>query len=318
MQGVTYAYIGPEQEAAKYAKKGTATDIILYNAKKGDVHLNLVVPLRYPEKLQSLMTAMDLADEVILHPQQLDRTFGETVVGAELLGRTRGFVRLGPNMAADQVKTLLSKTGLGSLEVTEEPESVFRERLYERAATSTEGPLVLAVDHAFPVKGVGTVALGLVRSGQVEAHQTLQVFPSDKKAEVRSVQVHDVDMKTAPARSRVGLALKDIEATDIGRGSVLAPPGSLQIVAAGSPLPLRLHVSPFSKTQPKPGAVLHLFHVLQDVVVRVESVDAGPGGVQKLGTRLESDFVQVPTQPMVLVDLDNKVQRFIGRAEPGG
>src|SRR3990170_1934803 len=104
LKGVTYAYLGAESDAAKYAKKGTASDITLFDTKKGDAHLNLVHASRFPEKPQSLLYTLDLADEIILHPQQLDRFLGETIVGAELLGKIRGFARPGGGIVADQLR----------------------------------------------------------------------------------------------------------------------------------------------------------------------------------------------------------------------
>ncbi len=318
MRGVTFAYLGPEAEASKFAKKGTTTDITLFNAKQGDDHLNLVHPARYPEKLQSLLVALDLADEIVLHPTQIDRSFGETVVGAELFGKTKGFVRIPPTVVKEQISGLLDKTALKDIDYSSDPDGVLREKLYARAAAPTEGPLVLPIDHAFPVKGVGTVILGLVRSGAVSTHQKLQVYPGDKQIEVRSIQVHDVDVPSAGSRSRVGLAVKGVEPDEVNRGKVLALPGSLKVLAAGAPLALKVSLSPFTKTQLRSGIVLHMFHMLQDLVFRVDGVQGATKEGATVTGKLETPMAYVPSQPVVLVDLDNKAQRFVGRAVPAG
>jgi selenocysteine-specific translation elongation factor len=312
MLAVTYAYIGAESDAARFAKKGTASDITLFDTKKGDVHLNIVHPSRFPEKLQSLLFSLDLADEIILHPRALDRAFGEAVIGAELFGKTRGFVRLGGALLPDQVKQILDKTALRGLTVSEEPEGVFREHLYDRASTSSEGSTLVPVDHSFAVKGVGTVILGLVRSGEVATHQQLQAYPGDKEIEVRSIQVHDVDQKSAPTRCRVGLAVKGAEAGEVSRGTVLAPPGSLQVVLAKSPRSVRVAFHPFNKWVPRAGTILHLFHLMQDVVARVDAAPGEAKGEVELTLSLDTPLAIVPKQPAVLVDLDNKAQRFVG------
>ncbi|HLF06157.1 MAG TPA: hypothetical protein VI893_03110 [Thermoplasmata archaeon] len=314
MLAITYAYLGAESDAAKFAKKGTASDITLFDTKKGETHLNIVHPTRFPEKIQSLLYSLDLADEVILHPSAIDRPFGETVIGAELFGKTRGFVRLGGTLVAEQVRDLLSKTPLRELTISEEPEGVFRETLYERAGTSAVGPTLVPVDHSFAVKGVGTVILGLVRSGQVTTHQTLQAYPGDKKIEVRSIQVHDVDHKSAPTRCRVGLAVKGAEASEVSRGTVLAPPGSLQVIPAKSPRVVPVSIHRFSKWSPKAGATLHIFHSMQDVVARLEEEPGADHGEIELRLALDTPLAVVPGQPAVLVDLDNKAQRFVGAA----
>lgn len=311
MRNVTYAYLGPEDQAAKFAKKGTATDITLFNAKKGDDHLNIVTASRFPDKIMSLLLTLDMSDEVVLAPAAIDRSLGEQVVAAELLGKTKGFLRPGPNAPVEQLTQLLSKTALKDLTPVSDPEPVFRERLYERCTEpSGEGSALLPVDHSFPVKGVGTVILGLVRRGVVASHQTLQAFPGTKTVDVRSIQIHDVDFSKAPPRSRVGLAVKGVEPEDVKRGTVLAPAGSVKVLAANAPMAATLRLHAFSKWAPRAGAVLHVFHCLQDVVARVEAIDGA-----KATVKLDSPLALAPDQPAVLVDVDNKAQRLVGRIE---
>lgn len=315
MRGVTFAYLGKDEAASRLAKKGTATDVTLYNAKHGDAHLNLVVPSRFPEKVQSLLVSLDLSDEIILDVSQLDRSLGEMVLGAELMGKHRGHLLVRPPLMPEQVQPLLAPTALKDLRLVTEPEPVFRERLYESAASGSDGNLVVPIDHAFPVKGVGTVALGLVRSGVLEAHQSLRLYPTEKMVEVRSIQVHDVDAKMAPARSRVGAALKGVEADEISRGQVLAPPGSLSVLPTEVPLRLRIAPTRFSKWTPRPGAVFHLSHGLQIAAARIDAVEESGKESLAATVRLEAPLVVLPHAPMVAVDLDNKAQRFIGRAK---
>lgn len=318
MRHVTFAYLGKDDEAARFAKKGTTSDITLFNAKKGDAHLNLVTPARFPDKLLSLLLALDMADELLLPAGPLDRGFGETVLAADLMGKRKGYLIGGDAATLEPVRALLAKTGLQGLVPWTDGEARLREKLYESAAATQQGSLVLPIDHAFAVKGVGTVALGLVRAGKVERHQTLRLHPTEKTVEVRSIQVHDVDVEEAPTRSRVGCALKGIEAEEMGRGNILAPPGSLSVHKKDDALRLRLAFTPFMKWEPRAGAVLHLFHALQFVALRVDTVaDATKEGALLTG-RLESPLTLVPHAPLVAVDLDSKTHRLIGRAKLGG
>lgn len=64
------------------------------------------------------------------------------------------------------------------------------------------------VDHAFSVKGVGTVVLGLVTKGTVKKHDALKVLPGTKTVQVRSIQKHDDDFDLASEGDRVGSGLK--------------------------------------------------------------------------------------------------------------
>lgn len=318
MKSVTFAYLGPDEGAARLGKKGTSTDVSLFNGKRGDAHLNLVTPARFPEKLPSLLYALDMADEIILPVSQLDRSLGELVLGAELLGKTKGYLLVQPPAQPDQVDQILAKTALKGLRHFREAEGVLREALYDSAAEGPPGNLVLPIDHVFPVKGVGTVVLGLVRSGRVEHHQTVRLYPEEKQVEIRSIQVHDVDHKEASARSRVGCSLKGVEADEVSRGQILAPQGSLSVIRKDQPMTLRLAYTPFTKWEPRPGAVFHLFHALQFVPWRVDTVkDASKDGAA-IVAHAEAALTLVPAAPMVAVDLDNKSQRFIGRAKIAG
>jgi len=98
------------------------------------------------------------------------------------------------------------------------------------------------------VKSVGTVVLGVAKGGKVSIHDELQLYPSDKIVSVKSIQVHDEDVKDAPSGSRVGLALKGAGAEELERGMILAKQGSLQVAKEIS---LDVKFSKFYKGKPE-------------------------------------------------------------------
>jgi selenocysteine-specific elongation factor len=95
-----------------------------------------------------------------------------------------------------------------------------------RGRSTAPGPVVLHIDRAFGVKGIGTVVTGTLWSGTLRAGETLALLPGDRSARVRSVQVHDVDVEAAAAGQRVAVNLAGIRARDVARGDVLALPGA--------------------------------------------------------------------------------------------
>ena len=95
-----------------------------------------------------------------------------------------------------------------------------------RGRSAEPGPVVLHIDRAFSVKGIGTVVTGTLWSGTLRAGETLALLPGDREARVRSVQVHDVDVEAAAAGQRVAVNLAGIRARDVARGDVLALPGA--------------------------------------------------------------------------------------------
>ena len=84
---------------------------------------------------------------------------------------------------------------------------------------------MLPIDHAFEVKGVGTVALGVIKQGSLKVHDEFQIYPQNKKILVKSIQMHDDSVLDSESPSRVGLALKGIYADDISRGDIVSSPG---------------------------------------------------------------------------------------------
>lgn len=69
---------------------------------------------------------------------------------------------------------------------------------------------VVHIDQAFVVKGVGTVVLGFTLT-HIKVHDQVLLLPSMKPAEIRSIQVLDVDYEEVGPGVRVGLALKGVD-----------------------------------------------------------------------------------------------------------
>jgi hypothetical protein len=92
-----------------------------------------------------------------------------------------------------------------------------------------KGTLVY-IDRAFSVKGVGVVVLGFVLGGTVSVHDELRLVPSPegKKAEVRGIQVSDVDQQSVGRGLRVGLSLRGVELKDLEKVSWMDD-GSFQV-----------------------------------------------------------------------------------------
>lgn len=79
------------------------------------------------------------------------------------------------------------------------------------------------MDHRFPVKGVGTVALGTVTQGVVRKHDALSNLPGGEETVVRSIQRHGRGVDHALQGERVGLALKGLGPQELDRGRCSPP-----------------------------------------------------------------------------------------------
>src|SRR4051812_29797342 len=84
----------------------------------------------------------------------------------------------------------------------------------------------LHVDRSFTLRGIGTVVTGTLWAGSIGAGDVVRVLPRGIEARVRSVQVHDEPVERAAAGQRVALNLAGIGWRSVGRGDVVAGPGS--------------------------------------------------------------------------------------------
>jgi len=312
MKGLTVAVLGDQALAAALGKKGTVSDLSFFNLKRGDDGCTFIHPSRYPEKFQSLANALAMADAAVLVVDKLDRELGETIVALDAFGIARGFIILRNYLSMDQLRPYVAKTTLEEFRFHDSDSAALTDSIMELPAAPVDGPARVPVDHFFDVKGVGTVALGCVRRGTVRQHDLLEAFPTGKRATVRSIQVHDEGVREAPFGARAGLALKGVGVSDLDRGVVLAPPGSLKV-------PERLDV-PFSagrywKGLVRKELVLHVACGLRIVPARVDSVDGEglrPGTTGKVGLRFERPLPCEPGDRLVGLDLDSKGLRIAG------
>jgi selenocysteine-specific translation elongation factor len=314
MGNITVAVLGETGFAKDLGKAGTTSDITLYNLKRGEDTVTLIEPSRYPERLAPLFYSVALADRAILVVDAITPTFGEIVVMLDAIGLSEGYIILKNYLDRSSIAPLLRGTVVEQYRFIEEDTNILREELLAAAAKPSEiiratcG--VVAIDHNFNVKGIGTVVLGDVVRGRIRKHDMVNVLPAGKTAQVRSIQKHDDDFDDAVAGDRVGLALKNINAEELGRGDVLATDPELQISKeiAGT-----VTLSPFWKTPLKPGMVVHIGHWMQYLSGRITAVSPDSGVPQHLVVELDRELVFSKQDIAVIHHLDAGRLRVAGR-----
>lgn len=266
MAGVTIAIVGARDVAKEFGKKGTASDVTMFNQVTEGHAVSCVEPTNFPEKVAPLFIALGMADRALLVIDQLSRAIAETIAVADLYEVPTTIV-LGPSVGGEEVGRLLKGTRFEDAPRSALDYPSLRQLLDGWMPRIEDGPVAVPIDHAFPVKGVGAVALGVVRMGTLRAHEKLRLWPTPKLVEVRSIQVHDVEVPQAMGGDRVGVALKGVDPDELARGQILAPEGSLHASPSllGIDLvPCRYHRTPWGE-----GAQMHLAAGLQVVPVAV-------------------------------------------------
>lgn len=318
MGNITVAVLGALGYGNNLGKKGTSTDITLYNLKKGEDTVTFIEPTRYPERLAPLFFAVSLAKKAIVVVDEINATFGECLVMLQCSDIKSGYLILRNYIPKEKIEPLIKGTSLEKFEIINDDPAFLREQLLAEASQqkAAEIPVgqqldgTVPVDHAFNVKGVGTVILGVIVNGIVQKHATLNVLSAAKTAQIRSIQKHDDEFDVASEGDRVGLALKNVEVEDLDRGTVLTNDPSIK---TSSKLETHASLVKYWQAPIKPGMVMHIGHWTQFITAKVEAVsDAGDWRKPALTLTLDKPLVYCPNDKAVLMYLEGTKLRVAG------
>jgi selenocysteine-specific translation elongation factor len=316
MTNLTVAVIGAEGYSSGIAKKGTTTDITLYNLKKGEDTLTLIEPNRYPERLAPLFFTASEAKKALVVVDELNATLGESLVMLQCCGINSGYFVLRNYIPKEKIEPIIKGTILEKFEFVPDDPNLIREKLLNDAAQQKNVPATtgtIPIDHAFNVKGVGTVVLGVVVNGGIAKHANLNALPGGKTAQVRSIQKHDDDFDTAVEGDRVGLAMKNVEVTDVDRGVVLTNDSTIK---TSKTLKAKAALVKYWQMPMKEGMVVHVGHWMQFLNSKVEAVsDEGDWRKPILTLTLEKELVYRPGDKAVLMYLEGGKLRVAGTVE---
>jgi len=178
------------------------------------------------------------------------------------------------------------------------------------ARTPRGGVPRLAVDRSFVMKGFGTVATGTLVGGSIAVGDALDVLPAGHRARVRGVQRHGESLETIAPGARCAVNLQGVEAGQVPRGSVLAPPGALPLARA---FDARLRWLADAPPLREPTAALLLVGTSEHAV-RVAPVGAEPiAGGERGFVRIHLERDRLPLLPG-----DRFVVRGFARTSAGG
>lgn len=314
MPNLTVAVIGPIDFAKEMAKKGTTTDITLYDVKRGEDTVSFIEPTKYPERLAPLFYACSIADSALVVVEEVNAQFGECVLMLDALGIRNGRIILKNFISPEKVAPLIRGTVLEGYSYEQEDFVALRESFLDEASRmAADDPSAtgsVPIDHYFNVKGVGTVILGHVVRGTIHKYDDLRVLPGKKTALVRSIQKHDDDFDFATVGDRVGLALKGIDAEELDRGFVLSSQDDLK---CESRMIVDASLFKYWPSALKEGMVVHVGHWMQFLPARVAMVDNGSDWRRpRLELVLEKELVHPPGARAALCYLDGGKLRVAG------
>jgi selenocysteine-specific translation elongation factor len=292
----------------------------LYNLKRSEDTVTLIEPTRYPERLAPLFYATSLARKAVVVVDELNATFGECLVMLSCSNVEGGYFVLRNFLPKEKIQPLIKGTLLEKFEFVEDDANVLREKLLSSAAESkpanqecSQSAGSVPVDHAFNVKGVGAVVLGMVANGEIKKHDTVKVLPGTRTGQVRSIQKHDDEFDCAHEGDRVGLAMKNVEVEGLERGTVLTTDTSIKMAKS---LKGQATLVKYWQTPIKNEMVLHLGHWMQFITTRVEAVaDDGDFRKPTLALSLDREIVYCAGDEAVLCYLEGGKLRVAGTLE---
>jgi selenocysteine-specific translation elongation factor len=306
LKSLNFVVLGDASIAADLGKKGTATDITIYDRKSSDMVATWTVPTMYPDKIQPLMQAINMADFAIINATKLDKFFGEQILALDSVALTKGIILHSYDIDRDKLKALLKKTVASNYSFADSIEEL-KEEISKLEPPMVQGNTAIPIDHAFDVKGVGTVILGAVKGGYIKVHDNVSLMPAGKTVQVKSIQMHDDPVESASSPARVGLAIKGATAEEISRGDVLCEQGTFN--ASLGPFTIEFEKNEFFKGQLIENQTYMVSVGLQIRSVKIKQHQQN----SKLEFTTERPIAYQSGQTCVLLKPDSATSRIVGK-----
>jgi len=244
VKSINFVVLGKQDLASEFGKKGTESDLTLYDRKESDVIKTWVIPNGFPEKIQPLFQAINLAEYVIFHVDKLDKFTGEQIIALDSLKKEKGI--LSHTFDVDESKLNMMIKGTVVENYTRVEQDKIKEEMNALEPITNDNPAELLIDHCFDVKGVGTVILGKVSNGTIKQYDNLKLYPHNIDVLIKSIQMHDDPVPESVCPARVGLAVKGAKPDEVGRGDVISVEGAVEIKTE---IELDFEKSPFYKSE---------------------------------------------------------------------
>jgi selenocysteine-specific translation elongation factor len=305
LKNINFVILGDNNIANELGKKGTTSDIAIYDRKTSHSIFTWALPLTFPDKVQTLMQVVNLAEYAILNVTKIDRHLGEQIIALDSVQFRDGFIVHSHDIDEADLKSITRNTSVSNFKFVDDVAQLKNE-ISILEPKPNEGPLMIPIDHAFDVKGVGTVVLGVMKQGSVRVHDQLKILPDGMDIIIKSIQVHDDPVNESKSPARVGLALKGIDAERISRGDVLSVPGYLKLSEGVIPVKFKKNSYYKAELAENQSYLISIGLQIKPIKVRLINED-------EIEIIPENPFVYFPGQKFAILKPDSSGTRIIGR-----
>jgi selenocysteine-specific translation elongation factor len=300
MNHITVGIFGNTELAKKLAKSGTTNDIAILNHASSEGVLTFAHP--NSEKLQPLLQVIGMVDFPVLVLSQITKEIGEQIVALDAAGFPQGYI-VADGIAEAEIKKIVKGSSLEKFPVISNDIAEIRQAILQtKIDRNLEAATWLPIDNYFNVKGVGTVALSIMKQGRVKKHDALRIEPLGKEATIKGIQSQDRDIAEAEAGMRLGLNLKGIEADELKRGYVICKEAKVakEILATFAK-------SKYSKEEIAKGSQIFITAGLQVIAASVVDVKEG-----KIHLKLEQPLAYRQGDKCIFASTKPSLPRILG------
>jgi selenocysteine-specific translation elongation factor len=317
--------LGDTSIANDLGKKGTSTDITIYDRKTNDQIISYCFSNTYPDKLQSLLQSISMSDYAILNISHLDSFLGEQILALDIFNIKKGFILYSYNIDGEKIKNIIKKTSLASFQILDDIEQLKSslsklqtvEEQQEKnidgkdngqqqpSTTISNNSVYIPIDHVFDVKGVGTVILGCIKQGEIKTYDELEINPLNKSIVIKSIQMHDDPVNYSKKSSRVGLAIKGVSAKDVARGDIITTPGLSKIINGS--FQIKFNKNPYFKED-----IVETQNYMISIGLQIRTVKIKNIGNSELDIKIEKPVAYIKNDRCIVFSPDSKTMRIMG------
>jgi selenocysteine-specific translation elongation factor len=303
VESLNIAVLGSNEFLNDFGKRGTLSDIVLYDRKLKDRILTFIAPISFPDKIQTLPQVLNMTDFVVLNITQLDKYLAEQIIAINSLDIRNGFLLHSYDIDEQRLNQMIKGTAIEDFKKIDSLE-ILKNEINNLHSNSKEGDLLMPIDHSFDVKGVGTVLLGGIKQGRIKVYDKLRILPSNKEALIKSIQMHDDPVDESSSPSRVGLAVKGVSPKEIERGDIICSGDTMKTAVT------EILVTDFLKNKYYNGEITDTQTYLLSVGLQIKPVKILINN-SKILLSLEKPIAYYQKQKFLILKPDSKTTRII-------
>jgi len=296
---LTVGVFGNSEFVKKLGKSGTINDIAIYNHGSSDGVFTYVST--NSDKIQPLLQVINMIDVPVICINEITPALGEQMITISEFGFDHGFM-IFDGIDENSVKPLIKGTCIENFFVVKDSVELV-EAIKKLDISRPSEPLIVPIDNYFNVKSVGTVILGIIKSGTVKKYDKVIVEPLEKEVMIKGIQSQDKDLDSAEAGMRIGFSLKGIEADDLRRGYVIV---SSPMKKAKS-FKFRFEKSKYTKELLKENDPVFISSGVQVIAAKVKSID------EFLELEAEANIAYTDSTKFLIGSTKQTMPRIIGK-----